>query len=286
MAATIALDVGRIYPSPTARDVRPQQVSALAESMKEIGLRTPITVRSVMKIINGRDQPAWEIVAGHHRYEAAVRLGWRAIEAIEFDGADLDAELWEIDENLMRSELTEMERARALARRKEIYEIKHPETVNPNERGGPGRGKTTEKISAVSFAADVAAKLGKTDRAIRNSVRIGERLTAEAEDAAKKLGLDDHQAALLDAAKEQEAAAQIEVLNRRAATKARELAEVKDAKADAREMLARFIADKAEGDQIAEMAATVALLGLKEVAARIQALTGAVFDNSRIGEAA
>lgn len=283
MGATISLDIGRIYPSPTARDVRHPQVAALAESMKEIGLRTPITVRSVMKIINGRDQPAWEIVAGHHRYEAAVRLGWREIEAVEFDGAELDAELWEIDENLMRSELTEMERARALARRKEIYEIKHPETRAGVAGAEAKHGRATEKIS---FAADAAAKTGKTERAVRNSVRIGERLTPEAEAEAKKLGLDDHQAALLDAAKEQEAAAQIEVLNRRAATKAREHAEVKDAKADAREMLARFIAEKAEGDEITEMAATVALLGLKEVAARIQALTGAVFDNGRIGEAA
>ena len=118
MSATISLDIGSVYPSPTAREVRHPHVAALAESMKEIGLRTPITVRSVMKITNGRDQPAWEIVAGHHRYEAAVRLGWRQIEAIQFDGAELDAELWEIDENLMRSELTEMERARALARRR------------------------------------------------------------------------------------------------------------------------------------------------------------------------
>ena len=198
MAATISLDVGRVYPSPTAREVRHPHVAALAESMKQIGLRTPITVRSVMKIINGRDQPAWEIVAGHHRYEAAIRLGWREIDAIEFDGAELDAELWEIDENLMRSELTEMERARALARRKEIYEIKHPET-----RAGVAGGKARQGSAAVkmTFAEDAADKTGKSRSAVERSVRIGERLTPEAENEAKKLGLDDHQAALLDAAK-------------------------------------------------------------------------------------
>ncbi len=282
MGATISLDIGRIYPSPTARDVRQPQVSALAESMKEIGLRTPITVRSVMKIINGRDQPAWEIVAGHHRYEAAVRLGWRQIDAIEFDGEELDAELWEIDENLMRSELTEMERARALARRKEIYEIKHPET----RHGGDRKSDQAEKISTRSFATDAAAKTGKTERAVRNSVRIGERLTPEAEDAAKALGLDDHQAALLDAAKERDAAAQVEALNRRAATRAREHAEVKDTKADARELLASMIADHIPYEHFPDVAAALALLGLKEVAARVQSLTGAVFDNTRVGEAA
>lgn len=283
MGATISLDIGRIYPSPTARDVRHPQVAALAESMKEIGLRTPITVRSVMKIINGRDQPAWEIVAGHHRYEAAVRLGWREIDAVEFDGEELDAELWEIDENLMRSELTEMERARALARRKEIYEIKHPET-----RAGVAGGKARQGAAGdkMSFAADTAKAIGKNERTVERSVRIGERLTPEAEIEAKKLGLDDHQAALLDAAKEQEAAAQIEALNRRAAAKAREHAEVKDTKSDAREMLAVLIADHVPHEHITDAAAALAVLGLKEVAARVQSLTGAVFDNTRVGEAA
>lgn len=285
MAATISLDVGRVYPSPTAREVRQPQVAALAESIKEIGLRTPITVRSVMKIINGRDQPAWEIVAGHHRYEAAIRLGWREIEAIEFDGAELDAELWEIDENLMRSELTEMERARALARRKEIYEIKHPETRQGGAPGLPGGGKAkTDKMSA--FATDTAAKLGKDERTVRRSVRIGERLTPEAENEAKKLGLDDHQAALLDAAKAETAGAQIEVLNRRAATRAREHGEVKDAKSDAREILATLIAEHVPEYKLADVGAALALLGMKEVAARVQALTGAVFDNTRAHEAA
>ena len=284
MGATISLDIGRIYPSPTARDVRHPQVAALAESMKEIGLRTPITVRSVMKIINGRDQPAWEIVAGHHRYEAAVRLGWREIDAVEFDGEELDAELWEIDENLMRSELTEMERARALARRKEIYEIKHPETRQGGDRGNQHTGgRQNDKMS---FSQQTAAKIGKTAKTVERSVRIGERLTPEAEAEAKKLGLDDHQAALLDAAKEQEAAAQIEALNRRAAAKAREHAEVKDTKSDAREMLAVLIADHVPHEHITDAAAALAVLGLKEVAARVQSLTGAVFDNTRVGEAA
>lgn len=282
MGATISLDIGRIYPSPTARDVRHPQVAALAESMKEIGLRTPITVRSVMKIINGRDQPAWEIVAGHHRYEAAVRLGWREIDAVEFDGEELDAELWEIDENLMRSELTEMERARALARRKEIYEIKHPETRQHVAGAEAKHGRASVKMT---FAQDAADKTGKSRSSVERSVRIGERLTPEAEAEAKKLGLDDHQAALLDAAREQEAAAQIEVLNRRAATKAREHAEVKDTKSDAREMLAVLIADHVPHEHITDAAAALAVLGLKEVAARVQSLTGAVFDNTRVGEA-
>lgn len=287
MTATISPDIGSIYPSVTAREVRRSQVSALAESMKEIGLRTPITVRAVMKIIDGRDQPAWEIVAGHHRYEAAIKLGWRTIEAMEFDGEALDAELWEIDENLIRAELTEMERARSLARRKEIYEIKHPETRQHVAGAEAKHGRATEKIS---FADDAAAKIGKTGRAIRNSTRIGERLTPEAEDAAKTLGLDDNQSALLAAASRETPDAQVAELRRkadeRAARKAREHGEVRDAKGDAREVLAQAIADFIPEAKLSDIGAALALLGLKEVASRVQALTGSVFDKGEFGKAA
>jgi hypothetical protein len=138
----------------------------------------------------------------------------------------------------------------------------------------------------MSFSQQTAAKIGKAAKTVERSVRIGERLTPEAENEAKKLGLDDHQAALLDAAKAGTAGAQIEVLNRRAATRAREHGEVKDAKSDAREILATLIAEHVPEYKLADVGAALALLGMKEVAARVQALTGAVFDNTRAHEAA
>ncbi len=52
------------------------------------------------------------------------------------------------------------------------------------------------------------------------------------------------------------------------------------------EKLARFIADHVPGGDMEDAGAALALLGMKEVAARVQALTGAVFDNTRAHEAA
>ena len=60
------------------------------------------------------------------------------------EGASEDQRrLIEIDENLVRSDLSPAERAAHQAARKEIYERLHPETV-ATKRGGPGRAKRTQ----------------------------------------------------------------------------------------------------------------------------------------------
>ena len=57
-----------------------------------------------------------------------------------------------------------LQRSEHISARKAIYERLHPEAVSVTVRGGPGRGKTTEMISAVSsFASDTAAKTGLSD---------------------------------------------------------------------------------------------------------------------------
>lgn len=96
----------------------------LAASMKEIGLRQPISIRVVdMMVIEGKEVEGVPVlVAGRHRLEAAKRLGWSHIDCIEVDDDQLRAELWEIDENLMRAELSPAQQAEHLARRKEVWE--------------------------------------------------------------------------------------------------------------------------------------------------------------------
>ena len=63
-------------------------------------------------MLRPRGTAGYWLVAGHHRLEAARKLKWEAIAAIIFDGMDADeAELAEIDENLIRAELSPIERA-------------------------------------------------------------------------------------------------------------------------------------------------------------------------------
>jgi ParB-like nuclease domain len=169
--------VALVYPSHTGRTPDPERLKALAASIKEIGLRTPITVRRATKVKDGRDIDAYEIVAGRHRYEAVRSLGAEEIACVVTDDDDLHAQLWEIDENLIRAELSPSERASCTARRKEIYEALHPEAKHGGDRksGGSSR-KVCDMKKPARFTADTAVKTGKSERSVQLDAARGERL--------------------------------------------------------------------------------------------------------------
>lgn len=162
------ISIKKIVVGDSRRPLR--DVTDLAASIAEVGLLSPIIVT-----------PKLELVAGLHRLEACKKLGWSKIQTFVLDLDGLRGQLVEIDENLMRAELTELERALGLKRRKEIYLALHPETRPVTERGGPGRGKRGSNQTAVLPFADAAAhRLGVSARTIRRSVQIADGLDPQA----------------------------------------------------------------------------------------------------------
>jgi len=91
------------------READPEKVKALAESIGQIGLLQPIHLHTP------DEGDTVKLVAGLHRLEAAKSLGWESIDAILFDGDDIDCRRAEIAENLHRSDLTKAERAEQVA---------------------------------------------------------------------------------------------------------------------------------------------------------------------------
>ncbi len=85
--------------------------------------------------------------------------------------------------NLPEAKGDSRDAAKALKRRKAIYLAMHPETKPVTERGGPGRGKkTNDNTSLVSFAADTAAKTGRSRRTVERQVAIADNIPEDVQD--------------------------------------------------------------------------------------------------------
>jgi N6-adenosine-specific RNA methylase IME4/ParB-like chromosome segregation protein Spo0J len=150
------------------RALRNDTVKSLMESMTANGLLQPIVLRP-------RGSAGYWLVAGRHRFEAARNLKWESIAATIFEGMDADhAELAEIDENMVRADLSPAELALHTDARKTLYEKLHPETKTgkaPAKRGGKG-GKLESQNENLTFVKDTAEKTGKGRSTVaRNATR-------------------------------------------------------------------------------------------------------------------
>jgi N6-adenosine-specific RNA methylase IME4 len=156
---TLALDAIAVPPD-RLRVLRPEIVRTIAESFAAIGQQQPIVVQP-----NGSSGHI--LIAGRHRLEAARALEWPCIAASVVPACSADeALLIEIDENLMRGDLSPAERSAHEDKRKEIYERLHPET-RPGG-AGCGRGKVRQVGDSINrYTRDAADKTGRSERAIQ-----------------------------------------------------------------------------------------------------------------------
>lgn len=175
------------------RPLNEDAVQSLMKSIIDIGLQTPITVRVLPEMeVNGRkesDVPV--LVAGAHRLEAVKRLGSDFIDAYVFEGDERDARMWEIAENLHRADLTVLERSEQVA-----------EWVRLAEERGISR-QVDEKLPRgrpESGRARASRDIGVSEPEARRAEKVAA-LAPEAKDAARAVGLDNNQSALLAAAK-------------------------------------------------------------------------------------
>jgi ParB-like chromosome segregation protein Spo0J len=89
------------------------------------------------------------LVAGRHRLEAAKRLGWSHIDCIEVDDNAIEAELWEIAENLHRLDLTKEQRDDHIRRYTELLqarELQSTQNAAIESKREDGRGHRPQGI--------------------------------------------------------------------------------------------------------------------------------------------
>ena len=156
------------------RVAAPEDVQRLSESIAEVGMMNPITVDA-----------DYTLVAGLHRLEAAKLLGWTEVECTVCELDRLHAELAEIDENVVRTGLSDLELSELLARRKKIYETLHPSTIARNLPGHASNYESSsDKLTGEEkpFSQDTAEKMGVSPRTVERHVQIAENLTPETKD--------------------------------------------------------------------------------------------------------
>ncbi len=171
----IQIDPAQVVVADRLRAIDSDYVAFLAESIGRRGLDTPIRVTTPDK--NG----FCRLIAGAHRHAAALQLGLATIPAIPFSGDELQAELLEIEENLVRRELSPLDQATFLARHKVVWEALYPAT----EHGGDRRRKSSRQVGdlkhnhpmAERFSKVVAKKLGLAERSVQRAVQRYHALT-------------------------------------------------------------------------------------------------------------
>lgn len=149
------------------RDVVPAAVETLKASIERLGLRTPITVRYDENIPDpetGEIMGGYALVAGRHRMEACKALGWERIPAVVRDCDEVEAELWEIAENLHRADLSKDERDRQIRRYAEL--LTKPEEGKPPQLAAVSGGRGNIGI-ATKIAAETGVSKDTVERALK-----------------------------------------------------------------------------------------------------------------------
>jgi len=164
----IQIDPAQVTVSDRLRAIDADYVSLLAASIEARGLDTPI------RVTEPDEKGFCRLIAGAHRHAAALQLGLRSIPAIPFSGNELQAELLEIEENLIRRELSPLDQATFLARHKTVWEALYPAVKN----GGDRRRKSDRQVGELNaahplaerFSKVVAKKLGLAERSVQRAV--------------------------------------------------------------------------------------------------------------------
>lgn len=187
------VEIDSILIEDRSRAVDPVWVDALAAAFRATEMLNPITL--------WRSPEGPRLVAGAHRLAAQVQnketyimAKWSEAETFEA------AKVLEITENIVRRDLSALDRAEHLFDLKTAYEELHPET----KKGGDVKSETARKnlSEMISFSSDAAEKVGLSPRAIQLAVAMWKGLSPASKATAQGTWLADHQAGLMQLSKE------------------------------------------------------------------------------------
>lgn len=135
------------------RDIQPEALEELAESIKVQGVMQPIVVRPI-------SAEKYEIIAGERRWRASQLAGLDTIPALVRIVSDEAAIAMALIENIQREDLNAMEEAMALGRLQQEFELTHLQVA---EAVGKSRAAVTNLLRLMSLREDVQRLLEHGD---------------------------------------------------------------------------------------------------------------------------
>lgn len=127
------------------RDMHPEALEELANSIKAQGVMQPIVVRPIGE---GR----YEIIAGERRWRASQQAGLETIPAIIREVPDEAAIAMALIENIQREDLNAIEEAQALLRLQQEFELTQQQVA---DAVGKSRATVANLIRLMSLEEDV-----------------------------------------------------------------------------------------------------------------------------------
>ncbi len=136
------------------RDMHPEALEELAESIKTQGVMQPIVVRPL------GEPNSYEIVAGERRWRASQLAGLESIPAVIRDIPDETAIVMALIENIQREDLNPIEESLALKRLQDEFDLTQQEVA---EAVGKSRTAVTNLLRLLNLSNDVRTMLEHGD---------------------------------------------------------------------------------------------------------------------------
>ena len=138
-----------VNPNQPRRDFDPIALQELADSISEIGIIQPITLRKT-------DEDSYQIIAGERRYRASIQAGLRTIPAYIRTADDENVMEMALIENIQREDLNSLEIALAYQHLLEQYELTQERL---SERVGKKRTTVANYLRLLKLPATIQMAL-------------------------------------------------------------------------------------------------------------------------------
>lgn len=138
-----------VNPNQPRRDFDPIALQELADSINEIGIIQPITLRKT-------DEDSYQIIAGERRYRASIQAGLRTIPAYIRTADDENVMEMALIENIQREDLNSLEIALAYQHLLEQYELTQERL---SERVGKKRTTVANYLRLLKLPATIQMAL-------------------------------------------------------------------------------------------------------------------------------